>query len=239
MEDNEKISGIYNYCDRWCEKCSFTSKCMNYESLEKKGLLENNDISNAEFWKKMGDIFSETKELLYKAAEEQGIDLSAIQIDQEEAKRKHEDLYNHFLVQDARKYANLVNEFFETHDANIKDQLIHLMDLEKAKKVGAAIEIIRWYQHFIQVKLMSAINFEKENEIDINEISEYNYSLGSAKIALISVDRSISAFTVLYNEFTSLNDDIITLFALLERIKKNIESLFPKVHEFIRPGFDE
>ena len=24
------ISGIYNYCDRWCERCAFTSRCMNF-----------------------------------------------------------------------------------------------------------------------------------------------------------------------------------------------------------------
>ncbi|MCB0550950.1 MAG: hypothetical protein KDD19_25495 [Phaeodactylibacter sp.] len=24
------IPGIYNYCDRWCERCSFTSRCLLY-----------------------------------------------------------------------------------------------------------------------------------------------------------------------------------------------------------------
>ncbi|MDY6953748.1 MAG: hypothetical protein SWE60_19750 [Thermodesulfobacteriota bacterium] len=24
------ISGIHNYCDRWCERCPLTSRCMNF-----------------------------------------------------------------------------------------------------------------------------------------------------------------------------------------------------------------
>ena len=24
------IPGIYNYCDRWCERCAFTARCMNF-----------------------------------------------------------------------------------------------------------------------------------------------------------------------------------------------------------------
>ena len=26
------ISGIYNYCDRWCERCAFTDRCLTYAS---------------------------------------------------------------------------------------------------------------------------------------------------------------------------------------------------------------
>jgi hypothetical protein len=29
-EDPRFISGIYNYCDRWCERCPFTARCLVY-----------------------------------------------------------------------------------------------------------------------------------------------------------------------------------------------------------------
>lgn len=29
-EDPRFIPGIYNYCDRWCERCPFTMRCMLY-----------------------------------------------------------------------------------------------------------------------------------------------------------------------------------------------------------------
>ena len=28
--DPQFISGVYNYCDRWCERCPLTSRCFVY-----------------------------------------------------------------------------------------------------------------------------------------------------------------------------------------------------------------
>jgi len=36
--DPRFIPGIYNYCDRWCERCAFTSRCMNYAMGEEEKL---------------------------------------------------------------------------------------------------------------------------------------------------------------------------------------------------------
>ena len=29
------IVGIYNYCDRWCEACQFTSRCRSFSNRAK------------------------------------------------------------------------------------------------------------------------------------------------------------------------------------------------------------
>ena len=34
--DPKYIPGIYNYCDRWCERCPFTSQCLNCELVERQ-----------------------------------------------------------------------------------------------------------------------------------------------------------------------------------------------------------
>ena len=45
--DPRFISGIYNYCDRWCERCQFTSRCLLYaQERESAGDTEANDIHN-------------------------------------------------------------------------------------------------------------------------------------------------------------------------------------------------
>jgi hypothetical protein len=45
------ITGIYNYCDRWCERCAFTSRCLNFEmGNEKFGDLKDMDIKNKDYW---------------------------------------------------------------------------------------------------------------------------------------------------------------------------------------------
>ena len=32
----QNTEGIYNSCDRWCEKCPFTSRCLNYKIYEER-----------------------------------------------------------------------------------------------------------------------------------------------------------------------------------------------------------
>ena len=36
------ILGIFNYCDRWCERCPFTSRCRSFsmgQAMERQGYL--------------------------------------------------------------------------------------------------------------------------------------------------------------------------------------------------------
>ena len=49
------ISGIYNYCDRWCERCPLTSRCLVYATeQEDNDSPANHDLSNEAFWRKLG-----------------------------------------------------------------------------------------------------------------------------------------------------------------------------------------
>jgi len=44
------ISGIYNYCDRWCERCPLTSRCLVYATeQEDNDSPESRDIHNEAF----------------------------------------------------------------------------------------------------------------------------------------------------------------------------------------------
>ena len=49
----DMIPGIYNYCDRWCERCAYTSRCLQYqiESEEDQSgeALRDFDALNAQF----------------------------------------------------------------------------------------------------------------------------------------------------------------------------------------------
>lgn len=48
MNESKFIPGIHNYCDRWCERCYFTSRCRVYEKLDESD-TEANDINNKQF----------------------------------------------------------------------------------------------------------------------------------------------------------------------------------------------
>ena len=71
--DSNHIAGIYNYCDRWCERCAFTSRCLNSKMAEKKyGDPESQDIENAGFWEKLSETFRETLSLLKEMVHSNG-----------------------------------------------------------------------------------------------------------------------------------------------------------------------
>src|SRR5580765_8450546 len=84
------ISGIYNYCDRWCERCPFTSRCLVYatEKEDKDESPQSHDITNEAFWRKLGSIFQEAQEMTASWAEEAGVDLTEIDLEREAQREK-------------------------------------------------------------------------------------------------------------------------------------------------------
>ena len=46
------ISGIYNYCDRWCERCQFTSRCFLYATEQ-----ADPDLADPEMRERLGFQF--------------------------------------------------------------------------------------------------------------------------------------------------------------------------------------
>jgi hypothetical protein len=100
------------------------------------------------------------------------------------------------------------------------------------------VEIIHWYQHFIYIKLMRSVHGTLGNTEDLLEDYPKD-SDGSAKVALIAIDRSMAAWTHMHNYFPNLQAQILAILAQLDGLRKRVETIFPEARNFIRPGFDE
>ena len=76
-QNPDLISGIYNYCDRWCERCPLSSRCLLYatEQADEDDSPESRDIQNEAFWRKLSSIFQETREMITEWAEEKDVNL--------------------------------------------------------------------------------------------------------------------------------------------------------------------
>jgi hypothetical protein len=61
---------------------------------------------------------------------------------------------------------------------------------------------------------------------------------GSAKVALIAMDRSIEAWTRIREHFEELEDATLDSLARLARLRDEAETRFPRARAFERPGFD-
>ena len=225
------ISGIYNYCDRWCERCPLTSRCLVYATeQEDNDLPQSHDIRNEAFWRKLNAIFQETRELIVTWAQEAGINLNneTTEVDDSRHKRKRQLVDNHPLTRAGKKYANAASDWFREFD-----QTMEVSDVEDAR------EVIQWYQYQIAVKTMRALSGRKEEIEEGPEIAGFpKDSDGSAKVALIGIDRSIAAWRMMQMSLPDRNDSIVPMMLELERLRLRLEHGFPAARNFIRPGFD-
>jgi hypothetical protein len=246
------IPGIYNYCDRWCERCPFTSRCLNFEmSEEKLGDLESVDITNELFWKQLGQTLDETSAMLKEMAEEQGIDLDSFDLKADEKLQRRSDgkTVVHILSHMSKAYITMVDDWFDSNAYLVErnEDQIHTnpggdkflsLPPEDTVTVIDAMGVIRWYQHQIYVKLKRALHSAQDEHFEIlNDFSKD--SDGSTKVALIGMDRSISAWGKILKYFSEQKKNIIGIITYLERLRKRTENEFPDARAFVRPGFDD
>lgn len=246
------VPGIYNYCDRWCERCTYTSNCFLF-ATEKQQFPDDDsrDITNKKFWEGMEEMFRITFELLEDAAEEFGIDpdqLDTEEIEQNEAE-KREMADKNPAARKAHAYLMRVRSWFRESDAVFEEkgeELLKMAELELPKEgiekqaagIQDYVEIIRWYQHQIYVKIMRALQGRMDDFLPEEDPVQTDFN-GSAKVALVGVDRSIAAWGGLLQTFPGQEDEILQMLVLLEQIRKHAEAAFPDARNFVRPGFDE
>ena len=294
LADNPQfISGIYNYCDRWCERCPFTSRCFLYATEQADPDLDDpevHDINNAKFWRKLEQIFKQTHEMIADWAREAGVDLEAIDVEETLAEREQlrNEAKGHELSLSARRYAEMVQEWFK--DEFAVEQNVHNdaapEALEEDVNVTDAVDVIHWYQFFIAAKLYRGLmgregdmergsqptpgsqrpsaagvgagqldwgtvregaadeifpgpEPDEDEEYDAELEAVQNDSNGSVKVALIAIDRSLSAWRILQTSLPEKADTIVPMLVELERLRHATEAYFPNARDFIRPGFDE
>lgn len=239
------ISGIYNYCDRWCERCPLTSRCLVFatEQVDHDDAPESHDIRNEAFWHKLNSILIETQEMISEWAREAGLDLS--HVPQEEVKtRKHRRTLvdSHPLTRAGKKYANSASDWFREFDQTIEISDLRVCEAEREPpdQLEDAREVIQWYQYQIAVKIMRALSCRSDGWEDDPSMSEFpKDSDGSAKVALVGMDRSIAAWRWMQLFLPDRADSIVPLILQLERLRQRVEVSFPEARNFVRPGFDE
>jgi hypothetical protein len=249
--DPRLISGIYNYCDRWCERCPFTSRCLNFAMGEEDGdNPELQDHNSDVFWQRFESSLGLAMELLTELAEKQGIDLNETDDDEtitHQEERNRQAAESHEISRAAKEYIKLADSWFKKsrrlfkerqHDmkTELKMGLGIKKVLREADSIVDVTEVIGWYQHQIYIKIIRAF---MGSDLEEWEDELQNDSNGSAKVALIGIDRSIAAWAKLIDHFPEQSDNILDLLLHLDRLRKKTEKIFPKARAFKRPGFDK
>lgn len=228
------IPGIHNYCDRWCERCDFGSRCEVF-AIEAEYALEESDDPMGDAVRTVAAALADAKRMLIEKAEETGVDIVAEANSPEVAeimKRQHDAVYSEDAFKLAHDYALSARHTLEAADDWVEDAEDPLTQ--------DMLAILRQYLFSIPVKVHSsfhaALDFEGYDDPDqlIDPQSDTN---GTVKTALIMIERSLLAWAYLS---TPSNSSIIRPWlGRLEQVRSLLETKFPKAHEFIRPGFDE
>jgi hypothetical protein len=106
-----------------------------------------------------------------------------------------------------------------------------------AVRICDCLEVIRWYQHQIYVKLCRAATGTIRGESEDLECLQEDAD-GSAKVAIIGIERSTAAWATLLAHLPDQEPDILDLLVTLKRLLQQVETAFPHARAFLRPGFD-
>ena len=214
------VSGICDYCDRWCERCQFTSRCFLYATEQADPDLDDpqvRDITNEKFWRQMRAIFRSTAEMIAEWAAETGVDLNSIDVAEEIAKQQREmeaAEQSQFFI--AVKLMRAL-----TGGSEVDDELIDENDL--------------WLDFFDE-------EIADEDDVDYDAVisqAAHIDSNGSAKVALVALERSIAAWRALQISLAKKSETIKPMLFELSWLRAAVEERFPRARDFIRPGFDE
>ena len=257
-EDPANISGIYNYCDRWCERCGFTARCLSFKMSEARDRRKaetpsarRSDEENAAFWDAIAVNFALTLRLVRREAKKRGIDLDSPAA-LSEANREERRLERKAAREGSALHAGaiayldagrilldrLTPELRDTEQAlNLQLRLGTGAPDATAAEIRDALEVVQWYLFFIDAKLQRAVS-SRLNKRPGFEDGFPSDADGSAKIALVAIDRSLAAWALLRQHLTGESDAIIDLLVQLERLRQAVEREFPHARSFKRPGFD-
>ncbi len=244
MDNQDFIAGIYNYCDRWCERCPFTRRCRHFMSFSDEDIP---DITSENFWDSLVESFDRAMRIVQNHIEAQGMDWEEFKSEAliEEVlspslttEQQSLDALTKTYYMQARKWFGEHEFLFEKKGVELTKNLKLGIDvLPEAKRINEATEIIKQYLFFISSKVHRAIHSTYSRWPEEDEVQ--NDANGSAKIALIAVQRSLGAWEIVRSTFPDYTDDMLEIFVLLGKIQQQIQRQFPRLEEFVRPGFDE
>ena len=242
------IPGIYNYCDRWCEKCEQQLRCMSFvmgKKIEQKGGFNFEREGHREdesIWTRLKEVFESTYEVLHELAEERGLNVEDIyaseNIDREFWGEDYEGTPREQVYQKLESSDLLrICSIYEYWADKCLEQLYEIInDKEKNELLEEALEVVGWYPDLIQAKIRRALygyHYHTANKSKTTE--DYN---GSAKVALIGVERSIENWKIIQPLCPAYQKEISHLLVVLEQLRSDADEYFPKARTFVRPGFD-
>ncbi|MDR2849617.1 MAG: hypothetical protein LBW77_03630, partial [Verrucomicrobiota bacterium] len=257
------ISGIFNYCDYWCDRCAFTRHCRNYamgEELQKRGNAgRRTDEGNRAAWDSLDGVLARARGQLDELAarrfddvfdleEPTAEELRAFGEAEEALDRK---VQRHFVMKAAEAYRVAVSEWLEAVKPDVAEAAALLVEQarfangadgretrEQLDGLEELIDIVSWYHTLLMPKAGRMIHglLELAEQADWDDGSDV---YGTGKLLLVSIDRSIAAWVALRDALPKQEDPILGFLIRLDHLRRAIERDVPQARAYRRPGLDD
>ena len=218
------IVGIFNYCDRWCETCAFTSRCRLFADVAEMTASIDPGLKHVVEAPPLPQDVSPPlpkwmEELLEEMNEAAGKTFVAV----EHERRLPPE---HKAIEEAaRRYCRCVYAWLRAHASDcISDS-------------GDPRAVIVWFHTFIPPKVHRALHGLADEQFE--ERDWPSDADGSAKIALLGIDRSHAAWLDLVERGVATHLEIAPFVADLVWLGDALERVFPNARAFVRPALDE
>jgi hypothetical protein len=222
------IVGIFNYCDSWCAACAFTSRCRVFadtaemeaasdptlKPLVQAPPLPEDVPPEPPAW--MQELFPEAEKAVLQARTGDTPDPPRLKIPAD-----HENLCEH-----ASAYFDRVYAWLRSHDA-----------FAEVSDPGDPRAVVSWFYSMIYVKVRRAVHgLAEDDPAARNWPADHD---GSAKVALLAVERSQAAWLQIVECGLATWNEAEPFVRQLLWLRDEIARVFPNARAFVRPGFDE
>ena len=216
------ILGIFNYCDRWCERCPFTHRCRLFADMAEIDFEQGNGPLTEPRVLRERRRLTEQLIALHETAEELG----------EKGLPKPGERVGQ-LPPDLEPCMGVDPVALQNSDALwAKMNKLHL---SANPSVRLAMQTIAYFSVFVPMKMMRAFSQVARNGPGAQQ-SDAN---GSGKAALLALERMESAWRTLVDTHHLSAKDAAPFLAEIARMQRNLGRALPNARAFVRPGFDE
>jgi hypothetical protein len=260
--DEERfIAGVYNYCDRWCERCRFSDRCYLYhqeQAMFEEHVRRGEDPDDPEVV--MGDVAQSMEQamgMLQRMAEEMGVDLNEVEDDRPPSgapARPRRDHHEDPLYERMARWSERIGAILKMVSAEIPEQGQQMVKafesgeiedpdaaVETLSAVRDAYELLGRYRFFVAVKIARAISGWDEAEEEEEQFREdaRQDSLGTAKLVHDCMGRAGQALWQIGEFHRPWLEMAMPLALEAESLRQAIDAAFPNHQAFRRPGFDD
>jgi len=234
LDDQGFIPSIHNYCDRWCERCPFTSRCRAY-ALEMTIRIDGFD----------GELARAAEELPADPTEEWAAEDFLAEA---EDAVSDEEIEPELLAQDVADAIAEVHPLTEGADglAKLVKPLLEAVEAKVAaggpgtEALRDPLEVLAHYKYFVAAKVRRALSGRDRPPILDDEGRPFPSDAdGSARIAYLTCAAARDAAQRVATIDPGLASLVAPFTQSADRVLTLIDEVFPGHRSFRRPGFDD